>query len=195
MSLEPNHSDFYLRAMGFQKIEEAIDQLLVGYVPLSEPLLPPEPQDPLAVPAGSCPKCIAVRPEALEACPSCGLEYARFHASQVAPSAEVLEGFNALQAEEFGAPVASHVKLLTRSHVLGELPHLIRLYRIIAVRNPKDTIAPAVLAEAVKIVSVVLELPATEPESRRAQAMRNLLLFMLGNAFLAAIAARTLASF
>ena len=186
---ETDQSDFYLRAMGFAQIETAIDELLTGFVPDAQ-LAEPVAVDPLAVPFGSCPKCIALRLPSHCACPACGLDYSRFHPSQVEPSAPLVESFISLGPV---SELALHLRLLTRAQVLGELPQVVRLYRITLAREPHSVIARAVLDEAVKLASVTLQ-PVPVEDTKQSQTLRNVVLFILGNAFIIAVAAKTLAT-
>lgn len=145
--------------------------------------------DPVAVPHGCCPKCIGPRPETAVACPSCGLVYERFHLSQVAPQDALLNAFVWLQVE--GAPVEEHSRLLARAELLGELPRVLRLYRIVQVREPNHPTVAQVLADAVKIASAPLAVAPPPPKSRL---QRNLALGLMLAVFLAAVTIQTVSA-
>ncbi len=147
------------------------------------------PSDPLAVPNGSCPKCIAARSPEAAACPNCGLAYSRFHPESVEPSDGLLQAFAWLQAAD--AKLEEHLRLLTRADLLGELPQVVRLYRIWLVRSPGNAIGEKVLQEAVKIASAQLASAPPEPKSTFG---RNLIMFLLVVGFLAIVSIKTFAS-
>lgn len=145
--------------------------------------------DPLAVPVGRCPKCIAVRPGAADACPTCGLVYERFHDSQVVPQDPLLNAFVWLQVE--GAPLAEHCRLLTRADLLGELSRVLRLYRIQQAREPNNALVAEVLAEAVKLATAPLSAAPPPPKSRL---QRNLVMCIMLAVFLAGVTIQTVSA-
>ncbi len=177
---------------GFSDISSAITEVLGDFRDEPKPLVAAATTavDPLAVPSGSCPKCIAVRKETASACPCCGLVYVRFHVSLVAPSTALIEQFIALH--EKSAPVEEHARLLSRAALLGELPQVVRLYRIQLAREPSDAIARQVIDEAVKIASATLVAAVpVEPQARR---NRNLMLMLMVAVFLATVTIKTVST-
>lgn len=103
------------------------------------PLQPAMPEDPLAVPDGYCPKCIASRqPDAL-ACGQCGLVFANFRAEEHLPSPVLVSRWE--QLLEHWGHVESHDAFLHDVSVIGELAAAGRLYRIRLARSPGDPMA------------------------------------------------------
>ncbi|MBX5482671.1 MAG: hypothetical protein IRZ16_12655 [Myxococcaceae bacterium] len=95
--------------------------------------------DPFAVPADRCPKCIGVRRPESETCPHCGLTFVNFRPEEVLPSAEVAEAFRtALAAWD---DESRHEALVRLARERGELAAVGRLYRIRSVVAPMDPIA------------------------------------------------------
>lgn len=168
-------------------ISLAIAEVLGDFREEPEPLVRAVAVGPLVVPSGACPKCIAVRAPAARACPCCGLEFERFHAGLVAPSAPLLEAFAALQSSGF----EDHARLLTRAQLLGELPQVVRLYRIALARDPGNQTARGVLDEAVRLASaglVAVPVPAKERSNR------NLVMAAVLVMFLATVALQTISA-
>ncbi len=167
-------------------IADALGDFHEETVPLAQVV---SPSDPTAVPRGTCPKCIAARSPEAAACPSCGLKFSRFHASSVEPSEGMLQAFAWLQAGD--AKVEEHQRLLARADLMGELPQVVRLYRIWLARSPSNAIAEKVLQEAVKIASAQLAVDPPEPKSSFG---RNLIFFLLVFSFLAIVSIKTFAA-
>jgi hypothetical protein len=145
--------------------------------------------DPMAVPAGACPKCVAVRSETAASCPCCGLAFGRFHPSLVAPSEGLLGAFIGLHAQS--ARVEDHVRLLSRAQLLGELPQVVRLYRILLTRDPNNQVARQVVEEAVKLASAPLAVAPAAPKSR---VTRNLFMVFVVLVFLATVTIKTVSA-
>ncbi len=172
---------------GLLQIARAIADVLGDFQEESEPLvLTTVALDPLAVPSGACPKCLSVRGQIALACPACGLTFARFHVSLVAPSSALLEAFVVLQTQR--SPLEAHARLLSRAQLCGELPQVVRLYRIVHARDPEDGCARAVLDEAVKLASAPMVVTVAAPVNRL---LRNLVMVAVVAAFLATVAIHT----
>lgn len=81
--------------------------------------------------------------------------------------------------------------MLARAEMLGELPQVLRLYRIQRVREPNNPMVPDVLAEAVKMASAPLSVAPPPPKSRLT---RNLAMCLMLAVFLAAVTVQTVSA-
>jgi len=106
-------------------------------------------EDPFAVPAGFCPKCISARDENSPACGACGLIYANFVPSEHRASEPlraawlgVLSHWDARDA---------HDRLLALAVGRGELAQAGRLYRIRLAQAPDDLYAQRGRDEVVRL--------------------------------------------
>lgn len=95
--------------------------------------------DPFAVPDGRCPKCVAPRPPTGDACPQCGLVYAQFDASNVAPDPWLAKAWIALLAD--WGNEAKHAELRARAQAEQDLASVGRLYRLRLAAVPEDPYA------------------------------------------------------
>lgn len=104
--------------------------------------------DPLAVPEGRCPKCLAKQSDQ-PSCPQCGLVYSRFSPTSVEVPSWLLEAWRELLAD-WGSP-ARHERLRSDASQRGALSHLGRLYRLRLAWFPDDPWAELGCAEIVRI--------------------------------------------
>ncbi|MCY1019422.1 hypothetical protein [Pyxidicoccus sp. MSG2] len=109
-------------------------------------------------PPGSCPKCVAPRPEGVESCAQCGLVYVNFNADEHRPSGMLADAWKALVAEHWDDWEA-HDRLMTLAMGRGELAMLGRLYRLRLARAPDDAMAQRGRDELVRRATLVV--PAT----------------------------------
>jgi len=123
-------------------------------VAASAPATPPAPagEDPYAVPAGRCPKCVAVRPAGAVYCAQCGLAYARFVPAEHALRPGLDRAFREL-LKRWEDP-AAHDKLLARAQAEEALPQVARLYQIRLARNEGDAMAARGREELLRRVTV-----------------------------------------
>lgn len=127
------------------------------------------PLPALEVPSTHCPKCIEPRTDSALACPKCGLVFANFEPSLVAPRPGLVERWRALLCRWEDA--AEHERLIRQAAQLGALAELARLYRIRLAHAPKDAQA---LAARERIIALVASAalpertePATAPKNLR----------------------------
>jgi hypothetical protein len=107
--------------------------------------------DPFAVPAGFCPKCIAVRKEGAASCASCGLTYANFDAGEHQPSEPLRTAW--LSVLERWDDRDAHDRLLSLAVGRGELAMAGRLYRIRLAQAPEDLYAQRGRDEVVRLAT------------------------------------------
>jgi hypothetical protein len=103
------------------------------------PAAPLPEEDPYEVPAGRCPKCVAVRPEAAVNCAQCGLVFTNF----VADEHRLKPGLDRAwrQLVQRWEDAALHDKLLQRAYTEQALPQVARLYQLRLARNEGDAMA------------------------------------------------------
>ena len=118
-------------------------------------------EDPLAVPADRCPKCIAERASDALACPRCGLVYVNYVPEEIAPSSELAAAFRS--AMEKWDESARHDAALAIATRTGELSALGRLYRIRQAAAPRDPVAQRGLDEVLRRASAGSELLQRPP--------------------------------
>lgn len=107
--------------------------------------------DPVAVPKGRCPKCLAKRTDGT-ACPHCGLLFERFDPRTVEPPPWLLEAWNALLGD-WGNQLR-HERLRADASQRGALSQLGRLYRLRLAWFPDDPWAETGRAEIVRMAEV-----------------------------------------
>ncbi|MDY7227730.1 hypothetical protein [Hyalangium rubrum] len=132
-------------------------------------------EDPLAVPPGFCPKCIAVRKEGAVSCASCGLVYANFNPQEHELSEPLRAAW--LTVLERWDDRDAHDRLLSLAVGRGELAMAGRLYRIRLAQAPEDLYAQRGRDEVVRLASAspVGFAPAAAPaSSNRAQLIAGL---------------------
>jgi hypothetical protein len=137
-------------------------------------------EDPFAVPAGFCPKCIAVRKEGVEACASCGLVYANFDPGEQQLSEPLRAAW--LSVLERWDDRDAHDRLLSLAVGRGELAMAGRLYRIRLAQAPDDLYAQRGRDEVVRLAtaSPVGLAPTPAPASSgKAQLLAVLLFFLI----------------
>ena len=152
------------------------------------PVAAPQPaalavdEDPYAVPAGRCPKCVAVRPEAALNCPHCGLTFTNF----VADEHRLKPGLDRawrLLLQKWEDP-SMHDKLLQRAQAEEALPQVARLYQLRIARNDADAMArrgrEELLKRAMATATVTARAEGTKPAVNR----RALWLGLLGGTVL-----------
>ena len=128
--------------------------------------------DPLAVPEGRCPKCLAEQSDEL-ACPQCGLVYSRFSPTSVEVPSWLLDAWRELLAD-WGSP-ARHEHLRSDASQRGALSHLGRLYRLRLAWFPDDPWAELGRAEIVRMaeVSVSAGLAKAQPANQEQATSRG----------------------
>jgi hypothetical protein len=109
-------------------------------------------EDPYEVPAGRCPKCVAVRPAAAVNCAQCGLAYARFVPADHRLRAGLDRAWREL-LKRWEDP-AAHDKLLARAQAEEALPQVARMYQIRLARNEADAMALRAREELLRRVTV-----------------------------------------
>jgi hypothetical protein len=116
-----------------------------------------------AVPSGRCPKCIAVRPTASTACPSCGLSFENAQPDAYGPEPALAAEWKALLGQ--WGEARAHERLLSSAALRGELAGLGRLYRLRLAASPDDAVAQHGLDEVVARASVptAFSAPAEAP--------------------------------
>jgi hypothetical protein len=132
-------------------------------------------EDPYAVPAGRCPKCVSVRPAAAVHCAQCGLAYARF----VLAEHKLRPGLDRAWREllkRWEEP-AAHDKLLARAQAEEALPQVARLYQIRLARNESDAMAARAREELLRRVTVSAS-AAVKPQGPAPAAGSRKLLWM-----------------
>jgi predicted nucleic acid-binding Zn-ribbon protein len=134
------------KVLSLQRVNDAVD--LAAKAACSE--------DPFAVPADRCPKCIGERdPDALT-CPRCGLVYVNYVPEELAPSSELAGAFRAAMEKWDERP--AHDAVLGIAIRTGELSALGRLYRIRQAAAPLDPVARRGLDEVVRRASAGSEI-------------------------------------
>ena len=135
--------------------------------------------EPFAVPADRCPKCIGERaPDAL-ACPRCGLVYVNYVPEELAATPELAAAFRG--AMERWDEVARHDAALGIALRTGELSALGRLYRIRQAAAPLDPVARRGIDEVVRCASVASEIvPRTTARDERAPRGRKIAILLVG---------------
>jgi hypothetical protein len=136
-------------------------------------------EDPFAVPAGFCPKCISVRKEGVESCASCGLVYAIFDPNEQRVSEPLRAAW--LSVLERWDDRDAHDRLLSLAVGQGELAAVGRLYRIRLAQAPDDVYAQRGRDEVLRLAtaSQAAFKPTTSPVSGRAQVVVGVFLFLL----------------
>ncbi|HZA49202.1 MAG TPA: zinc ribbon domain-containing protein [Myxococcaceae bacterium] len=109
-------------------------------------------EDPFAVPADRCPKCIGERPPDALSCPRCGLAYINYVPEETAPSPQLATAFRT--AMEKWDEVGRHDAALGTAMQTGELSALGRLYRIRQAAAPLDPVARRGLEEVLRRAAV-----------------------------------------
>lgn len=117
--------------------------------------------DPFAVPADRCPKCIGERAADALICPRCGLVYVNYVPEELAPSAELAAAFRS--AMEKWDELARHDAALAIGMRTGELSALGRLYRIRQAAAPRDPVAQRGLDEVLRRASAGSEILQRQP--------------------------------
>jgi hypothetical protein len=136
--------------------------------------------EPFAVPAGFCPKCIAVRKEGAEACAACGLVYSNFNPSEQELSEPLRAAW--LAVLERWDDRDAHDRLLSLAVGRGELAMAGRLYRIRLAQAPDDLYAQRGRDEVVRLAtaSPVAFRPTPAPgASNKAQVIAGLVFFLM----------------
>jgi hypothetical protein len=123
-------------------------------VPAPAPVVAPAPaaEDPYEVPAGRCPKCVAVRPAGAVHCAQCGLAYARFVPAEHRLRPGLDRAWRELLAK--WEDPAAHDKLLARAQAEEALPQVARLYQIRLARSDVDAMAQRGREELLRRVTV-----------------------------------------
>lgn len=147
---------------------------------------PAVPEDPLAVPDGYCPKCIAARqPDALS-CGQCGLVFANFRPEEHRPSPVLVSRWEQL-LERWGH-VESHDAFLHDLAVVGELAAAGRLYRIRLARHPGDPMAERGRDEVIRRATAAATLvPGSLPQPQSGMKWKAALAALLGGVALGAL--------
>jgi hypothetical protein len=138
-------------------------------------------EDPFAVPAGFCPKCIAVRKEGGESCAACGLIYSNFDPAEHQISEPLRAAW--LSVLERWDDRDAHDRLLSLAVGRGELAMAGRLYRIRLAQAPEDLYAQRGRDEVVRLASAspggFSPIPAPSTSSRTQLLAAVILLLML----------------
>lgn len=111
-------------------------------------------ENPLAVPAGRCPKCLAKRGESQASCPQCGLVFERFNPATVEVPQWLLDGWTDL-LRDWGNQ-ARHERLRSDASQRGSLSHLGRLYRLRLTWFPDDPWAELGRTEIVRMAEAAV---------------------------------------
>jgi hypothetical protein len=122
--------------------------------------------DPLAVPEGCCPKCLAKR-GAQTSCPQCGLVFERFNPATVEAPGWLLEAWRDLLGD-WGSQTR-HERLRSEASHRGALSHLGRLYRLRLAWFPDDPWAELGRAEIVRMAEVAVSAGLVDAEPANLQ--------------------------
>jgi hypothetical protein len=136
-------------------------------------------EDPFAVPAGFCPKCISVRKEGAESCAACGLVYANFDPDEQRLSEPLRTAW--LSVLERWDDRDAHDRLVSLAVGRGELAAAGRLYRIRLAQAPDDLYAQRGRDEVVRVASasqVAFKAPPQPASSNKAQAVAAVILLL-----------------
>lgn len=106
-------------------------------------------EDPFAVPAGFCPKCIAQRRDDAPACVACGLIFANFVPAEHRPSEPLRQAWLGVLSRWDDRD--AHDGLLSLAMGRGELAQAGRLYRIRLAQAPDDLYAQRGRDEVVRL--------------------------------------------
>lgn len=139
-------------------------------------------EDPYAVPAGRCPKCVAARPEAALNCAQCGLTFTNF----VALEHRLKPGLDRawrLLLQKWEDP-AMHDKLLQRAQAEEALPQVARLYQVRIARNDADAMARRGREELLKRAMATATVTARTEAARPPVNRKTLWLTLLGGTVL-----------
>jgi hypothetical protein len=136
-------------------------------------------EDPFAVPAGFCPKCISVRKEGAESCAACGLVYAIFDPNEQRVSEPLRAAW--LSVLERWDDRDAHDRLLSLAMGQGELAAAGRLYRIRLAQAPDDVYAQRGRDEVLRLAtaSQAAFKPTPPQGTSRAQVVVGVVLFLL----------------
>ncbi len=137
-------------------------------------------EDPVAVPPGFCPKCIAARKEGTESCASCGLVYANFSPEEQQLSEPLRAAW--LSVLERWDDRDAHDRLLSLAVGRGELAMAGRLYRIRLAQAPDDLYAQRGRDEVVRLATaspVTFKPPQAQSNSSKVQLLGALILFLV----------------
>jgi hypothetical protein len=139
-------------------------------------------EDPFAVPAGFCPKCISVRKEGAESCASCGLMYANFDPDEQRVSETLRAAW--LSVLERWDDRDAHDRLLSLAMGQGELAAAGRLYRIRLAQAPDDVYAQRGRDEVLRLAtaSQAAFKPTPAPATSKSQVVVGVILFLLAMA-------------
>jgi hypothetical protein len=119
-------------AVGLKVVPREPDERIVAELSLDS-------EEAWSVPAGFCPKCVAVRPPSAATCAQCGLVFANFRPEELQPSAGMAELWQGLVAR--WDDLGEHDRVLQAATIQGELATVGRLYRIRLARSTDDPIA------------------------------------------------------
>ena len=136
--------------------------------------------DPFAVPAGFCPKCVAVRKEGAAACAACGLVYSNFNPGEQELSEPMRAAW--LSVLERWDDRDAHDRLLSLAVGRSELAMAGRLYRIRLAQAPDDLYAQRGRDEVVRLATaspVAFTPTAPQAASGKAQMVAGLLFFLI----------------
>ena len=133
--------------------------------------------DPFEVPAELCPKCIAPRPAGAASCPQCGLAFAQFSPSTVAPSEWLAESWRVLLLT-WGED-AKHDELRVEALQREELVSLGRLYRLRLAAMPEDPFAQRGREEVLKMVTAPVSHRAPRKEEAETSKVKLVLAVLL----------------
>ncbi|MFL5350414.1 MAG: hypothetical protein ACJ8AT_37055 [Hyalangium sp.] len=137
-------------------------------------------EDPFAVPAGFCPKCIAARKEGAEACASCGLVYANFTPGEQQLSEPLRAAW--LSVLERWDDRDAHDRLLSLAMGRGELAMAGRLYRIRLAQAPEDLYAQRGRDEVVRLATaspVTFKPAVAQSSSSKVQLLAGMIFFLI----------------
>lgn len=150
--------------------------------------------DPLRVPEGHCPKCVARRPPGAAACPQCGLSSASFSPEALRPGPELESEWRALL--KHWSAIDQHDRLLSAAVTRGELAAVGRLYRIRLAVHPEDPVAQRGRDEVLRLAALPAAAPAVAVEPGRRSGWRPLLwvLFVAASALFVIFAFRLVLS-
>lgn len=146
------------------------------------PAAPASDEDPYEVPAGRCPKCVAVRPEAAVNCAQCGLVFTNFVADEHRLKPGLDRAWRQL-VQRWEDP-ALHDKLLQRAYSEQALPQVARLYQLRIARNEGDAMARRGREELLRRAMATATV-AARPEAQKPPVNRKALwLALLGGTVL-----------
>jgi hypothetical protein len=137
-------------------------------------------EDPFAVPAGFCPKCISVRKEGVASCAACGLVYSNYDPAEQQVSEPLRTSW--LSVLERWDDRDAHDRLLSLAVGRGELAMAGRLYRIRLAQAPDDLYAQRGRDEVVRLASaspVGFTKPPTPAASSKAQVVVAVIFLLL----------------